>query len=525
MLASMTPVRLTLSARQRRILVGLALPVLVGVSGAWLGLLAFARTTVPMGPFQVELDAVPGLGQTDIALPPLGRVSADTHLSPLHLSAVLTEVDVRQLQTLIADRGLDGVAQGLEAEAIHRIWPFLLRAVGVALAGALGVALIVYRLRRREVRIAMLAALVAVGGSGTLAIATFDARAFLQPTYSGTLALAPQLFGPLDSTVERVDYFRGQLRAIVGGASSAYAAITANPLGRGNEVRVLHISDLHLSPLGFDFAQELARSFDVDAVLDTGDVTSFGTPAENVVASFIPAFQAPYVFVRGSHDSTGLQAAIARVPNAHVVDGSSALVAGLTIYGLGDPYFVEERGAPRSDEEIEALVRGVGSRIVADVEAMSRPPDIVVVHDDRMAEAAAGLVPLVASGHFHENTATVRDGTLFLRVGTTGGAGPTGGFQADGQQISLSAEILYFRPATVAEPAELIAWDVIQQDTASGDLTVERHVVTQEFGTLSPSPPASPSPGASLSPGESLPPDESLSPGESFTTAPATSAP
>jgi predicted MPP superfamily phosphohydrolase len=486
-MASMRPV---LPPRLRRALVAVVLPILVGIAGAWIGLLAAGRTTVPMGPFQVELDAVPGRGQTDISLPPLGRVSADTHLAPVHLSATLIEVDVKQLQQLIADEGLDGVATSMEQEATHRIWPFLLRALGVSLAGALAVALLVYRGHRREVRIAMLAALVAVGGSGAVGVATFDPNAFLQPTYSGTLALAPQVFGPLNSTVERVDYFRDQLRAIVGGASSAYTAISNNPLGRGDEIRVLHISDIHLSPLGFDFAQELARGFDVDAVLDTGDVTSFGTPAENIVTSFIPAFQVPYVFVRGSHDSIGLQRAIAGVPNAHVVDGSTISVAGLTIYGLGDPYFVEERGAPQTDAAIEDLVRSVEPRVASDVSALGQPPDIVAVHDDRMAEEAAGLVPLVASGHFHENTATVHDGTLFLRVGTTGGAGPTGGFQAAGPQIPLSAEVLYFRPASGSEPARLIAWDVIQQDTGSGDLTVERHVVTSEFGALTPSPAA-----------------------------------
>ena len=475
---------------------GFVLPAVVGIAGAAGGLQAFARTTVPMGPFDVQLDAVAGHGRTDIALPPLGLVSADTHTAPVHLSATLTDVDVKELQTLIGDEGLDGVAQNLEDQAVHRIWPFLLRAFGVALAGALVAALVAYRGRRREVRIAMLAALVAVGGSGALAIATFDPSAFLQPTYSGTLALAPQVFGPLGSTVERVDYFRDQLRAIVGGASSAYSAISANPLGRGGEIRILHISDIHLSPLGFDFAQELAKGFDVDLVLDTGDITSFGTPAENVVASFIPAFQRPYVFVRGSHDSISLQQAIARVPNAEVVDGTAVTVKGITIYGLGDPYFVEQRGAPQTDAAIEELVRSVGPRLVADVTAMATPPDIVAVHDDRMAEDAAGLVPLVASGHFHENSATVPDGTLFLRVGTTGGAGPTGGFQADGQQIPLSAEVLYFRPASAGAPPTLLGWDVIQQNTGSGDLTVERHVLAQEFGALTPSPAAATSSGS-----------------------------
>jgi len=31
------------------------------------------------------------------------------------------------------------------------------------------------------------------------------------------------------------------------------------------------------------FAVEIARAFDVDFVADTGDLTSFGTPVENLV--------------------------------------------------------------------------------------------------------------------------------------------------------------------------------------------------------------------------------------------------
>jgi hypothetical protein len=183
-------------------------------------------------------------------------------------------------------------------------------------------------------------------GTSSSASVTVDMRQRLvvltSPTKAATYEMPPSLTFQADTllssgTVQRVDYFRDQLRAIVGGASSAYAAISANPLGRGDEIRVLHISDLHLSTLGFDFAQELARGFDVDLVLDTGDITSFGTPAENVVTTFVPAFQRPYVFVRGSHDSASLQRAIARVPDAQVVDGDAVTVAGLTIYGLGDP--------------------------------------------------------------------------------------------------------------------------------------------------------------------------------------------
>ena len=71
-----------------------------------------------------------------------------------------------------------------------------------------------------------------------------------------------------------------------------------------------------------------------------------------------------------------------------------------------------------------ALVEAAAERVTADVSALAEPPDIVLVHDDRMAAGVAGTVPLVLSGHFHDNRDEVIDGTVFLRVGSTGGAGP-----------------------------------------------------------------------------------------------------
>ncbi len=95
-----------------------------------------------------------------------------------------------------------------------------------------------------------------------------------------------------------------------------------------------------------------------------------------------------------------------------------------------------------------------------------------------MAEAVAGRVPLVISGHFHETTATVRNGTLFLRIGTTGGSG-AGIFR--GLDIPFSAEVLYF---SRGPDPELIAYDVIEQLPESGSLTVQRVTVSVEFGDL-----------------------------------------
>jgi Icc-related predicted phosphoesterase len=242
---------------------------------------------------------------------------------------------------------------------------------------------------------------------------------------------------------------------------------------------------MHLAPLGYQFAKQVARGFDVDFVIDTGDTTSYGTDAENFVTDVFRGFDKPIVWVRGNHDSMQLQSELQKIDNVHVLDGATVEVDGLRIYGLGHPV-PPSITREISDEDFEAAARSVDARVVEDVEAMG-PIDIIAVHDDRMAEGAAGLVPLVLSGHFHEQSTRVIAGTLFIRAGTTG-ASAFGTFETD-EGIPLSAEVLYFEPGT---PPRLVAYDLIEQSPKTGTLTVSRVVVQEEFGELTPSPEPTP---------------------------------
>ena len=470
------------------------LACVVGLVGAWLGLALLARETVPMGPFRVELDVGFGRGETVLGLPPFGALTADTHLSPLHLSATLQDVGVQRLTDVVNDEGIDGLVSDIERDARGSVRTLALRAQLAATIGGTVLAALVYRRRWHLIATGGAAALLAVAVCEVLLLATFQPAAFSEPTYSGSLALAPQLIGPVSEATSRIEDLRAGLEQIVDGTVRAYTSLQATPPA-DDAIRVLHISDIHASPLGMDFAQDVARGFDVDFVIDTGDLTSFGTPVENLIATEIPAFGRPYVFIRGSHDSIALQEAVAKEPNAIVLDGREKTIDGLTVYGLGHPAFTPARGAPVDAEDFAALARSAGPVIAADLESAPDPVDVVAVHDDRMAEAVAGQVPLVISGHFHENSATVRNGTLFLRVGTTGGSG-AGIFR--GLDIPFSAEVLYF---SRGPDPEVIAYDVIEQLAESGSLTVQRVTVSVEFGdlVLTPTPTPTPTPSASPS--------------------------
>jgi predicted phosphodiesterase len=468
----------------------LALALVVGLAGAWIGMALFARTTVPIGPFRVELDAGFGKGETVLGLPPFGALMADTHVSPLHLSATLRDVGVERLTEAVNDQGIEGLVADVEADALERARGLAVRIVLVGGVGALVLALLVFRDRWLHVGSAFLSAVVAIVACEVVMLATFRPAAFAEPTYSGTLALAPEFIGPAREAGDRIEDLRAGLEQVVDGAVRAYTTLQAAPL-RDDTIRVLHISDIHASPLGMDFAREVARGFGVDFVIDTGDITSFATPVENLIVSRIPGFDRPYVFVRGSHDSVELQGEIGRLSNGVVLDGRAQTVRGLTVYGLGHPAFTPARGVSVDDEAFAELARSAGPEIAADLEAIEQPVEVVAVHDDRMAEAVAGRVPLVLSGHFHENKATVVDGTLFLRVGTTGGSGA--GIFRGLEGIPFAAEVLYF---SIEEEPRLIAYDLIEQLPESGSLTVQRVTIAEEFGelVLTPSPTATGSP-------------------------------
>jgi predicted MPP superfamily phosphohydrolase len=481
-----------ISRRHLRRSAGLAATVVVGLAGAWAGMSALGRHSVALGPFRVQVSSGFGRGVTDISLPPLGRLSADTHVAPLRFTASLQDVEVGELADTVSSRGIDHLVDQVQAEASQEVRPYALRLLAAAVTGSLALGLLVFRTRWRSIAVAALASLVTVGGSEAVAWQTYRPAAFLSPTFSGSLSLAPELIGPARTAIDRIDEVRAELSRVLAGATRVYASINAGPLGLGNEIRVLHVSDLHLSPLGAGFTRQVAQAFDVEFIVDTGDLTSFGTPAEQIFLSEIASIHLPYVFVRGNHDSMAIEDALRRIPGVVVLDGVTRGVGGLNIYGRGHPVFTPDRIAALDDEEIADALAEEGVQVAADVSA-GEPPALVAVHDDRMAEQAAGLVPLILSGHFHEPSARVINGTLFLRVGSTGGAGANVFTQEGG--VSLSAEILYFDRAG---EHQLVAYDLIEQSPESGSLVVQRHLVAAEFGPLEPSP--SPSPTLSPTP-------------------------
>ena len=125
----------------------LLLAVVIGFAGIWLGLILLSGRNVEMGPFRVRLTAVYGRGLTDIDLPPLGRITANTHRGPLRFTATLQEVSLPALTRDLGREGPDGLVSEVQHDALASLGSYAAWAFGAAMLGAFALSLLVFRLR------------------------------------------------------------------------------------------------------------------------------------------------------------------------------------------------------------------------------------------------------------------------------------------------------------------------------------------------------------------------------------------
>ncbi len=301
--------------------------VLVALTGAAIGWALAPATHAQVGPLSVEIEtSVLGDHPAVIDLPPIGEVAFDTHAGPLGVRASVVSVDAAAAEKVLrSPGGLTAIAES----ASDAVRGGVLRAVAAsAFCSIVGAALstfVVYRRRRRGAQGAAIAAapLVVVAIVATF---TFDPAALEQPKFTGLLSRAPYLAGEGRAVVDRLESYRSGVADMVRSVTTLYTATDELPVfdqGAG-VTTVLHVSDIHLNPQGLDLAEQLVDQFSVDVVVDTGDITTWGSDAESGTLNRIRTLGVPYVFVRGNHDSQATQAAVAAQPNGIVLDGDDA---------------------------------------------------------------------------------------------------------------------------------------------------------------------------------------------------------
>jgi predicted phosphodiesterase len=400
-----------------------------------------------------------------VGLPPLGAISARTHGSPLALEARIDRVDVERLQRLLA-AGDPGAR--LRHDVAVDLRPFIRRFAVTTLLVSLLVGAVAGAIITRRRWPGALAA----GGGAVVAVAilltwtwrSYDQTAFEDPRFEGALQSAPDILRTVRRHVRSFEDVRGRVDALSRQVANLYESAAAVPTDDADDVAILHVSDVHLNPLGLEVASQLAQRFKVVAVLDTGDLTSFGFPIEARIGGLLSRMPVPYYFVPGNHDSTAVRQALAAVPDVTLVDGRTVDIGGVRVLGIGDPTFTADNKV--SADEAAAVKRREAAT-VADKVAAERP-DVLAVHDPILGAKAGGEVPLVVAGHLHRRTAAARDGTRFLTVGTTGASG-LGSFTVT-SQLAYEAEVLHFTGG------RLTAVDYVSLKGVGGSFRVDRQV-------------------------------------------------
>ncbi|MEZ5383467.1 MAG: metallophosphoesterase family protein [Microthrixaceae bacterium] len=418
-----------------------------------------------VGPGSVQIGFWPAeAGHTTLGLPPLGRASAPTHRGPVEVRMELRSIDVPALigtdgriDPLSLRRSIDDDARGALIAAVVRF------GIVAALVGAVAAAALPWRRRSSVALGAVVGGLLAVLLAAS-ALPGFDGERFDELTYEGPLDASRQM-------VQSISTAEGPLGQRVGALTNRlaglYSATLTQSLGdTEGEVVVLHVSDLHLNPIGAQLARRLAVAFEVDAVVDTGDTTSFGTSFEGVYAEALADFPVPYLFVAGNHDSNPNRRAIKATPGVTALHNTVVDIEGVRIAGFDDPVITTADPVPK--DQREATEHAAAPEVA---ELLQREqPDVLAVHNPVILRDLVGQVPLAIAGHRHQSELGARKGTVVWGVGSTGATG-LGSLLVE-NDLPATAALLRFRDG------ELVAIDDLEVVGTAGDLVIRRRVIT-----------------------------------------------
>ncbi|MDQ0794989.1 metallophosphoesterase [Streptomyces sp. B1I3] len=464
----------------------------VVVLGAWLGLLTVGSVRTPVGPMDTTMTLRPSLnGGTKINVSPLGALELDSHIAPVRLDVDVDQLDPERSQALVKHpERLSGLQDEVTEDVAAGTQELAVRSCVAVVSGATALGLAVYRRPRRALAAGGLA-FALLAASGVSAYATWNPKSVLEPKFSGLLSSAPSVVGDARSIVTEFDVYQQELARLVTNVTKLYDATSTLPVYQPDPatIRVLHVSDIHLNPASWHIISSLVEQYEIDVIIDSGDTMDHGTAAENGFLDPVRDLGAPYVWVRGNHDSKVTQAHLKKLRNAHVLDGGSAVdVAGLRIAGTGDPQFTPDRSRPTGGKASEQLAGMRLASALRDQKRAGTPVDIAVAHDPNAARETDGTVPLVLAGHVHHRVNELLAlGTRLKVEGSTGG----GGLRAvqNDKPEKVRASVLYMDRST----RRLQAWDEI---TLGGlGLTtaeVSRHLPEENLASPSPSPTGSP---------------------------------
>lgn len=446
--------------------------VIMAVLGSMLFIQLFARLSFQYDSFSFTLNTNFNLsGGTIINIPPVGQLFLKTHHTPWQFIFTLDAIDFTKLEKQLNSLPIkEEWLSNLQQETLRAILKlFLLITITGLIGGFLTLRIMRIDPFTKQFRRGMLGSLIMILIFITTTVLTYDSNAVESPQYQGVLASAPWAMSLVTMGLDNIEIIGDNLKKISRDLPKLFkqAAQIKNIGNLQFDLAALHVSDIHNNPAAFEFISELVNNFKVEFIIDTGDLTDYGTPLEAEIIKQISKIKIPYIFVPGNHDSPLIINRLKKVPSVKVLEKGSLDVKGLQITGLADPASLSYNSdlAPEGDylKAADDLNQTVGE--------MEKAPDIAVVHNRELAKNIIGQIPLILHGHDHQYRLTTEAETVINDAGTTGAAGLRGLTE---EGVPYSATILYWKKDPSGK-MKLKALDSIKINGAIGKLTIERH--------------------------------------------------
>lgn len=438
------------------------------VFGALAGAFGFAVQPVvsgEVGPGTVVVDPGVRPGDTIVGVPPLGEILAQTHEGPLAFTARLDRINLEEASAVASGVDPGGVLRRqIESDLEPLLWQLARQSVLAAGVSGVVAALMLPRRRFAPMATVVVGAFGFVAVSGGVAVGTFDPRAFDEPRFEGALERAPDLVDSVQRHIDDVSVVEGRLAALADRIEGLYRSVEGESGPTPARTTLLHVSDLHSNPIGIELVEETAQRFDVVAIIDTGDLTSFGVDIEAAVSTRMARIDTPYYVVPGNHDHPSIRSALVDA-GVEVLDPGVVVIEGIRILGVGDPTFTADN--KMSTEERDARLARAGRtvrRLVAELR-----PDVVAVHNGRQLADAVGSFDIGLAGHVHEPGLEYVDGTAVVEAGSAGATG-VGALLTD-DDLPYQMQLLHF------EGTHLTAIDRLEFQGTEGAFQLERVLV------------------------------------------------
>ncbi len=446
--------------------------VIMAILGSMLFIQLFARLSFQYDSFSFSLKTnFNTSGGTIINVPPVGQLFLKTHQTPWQFIFSLDAIDFTKLEKQLNSMPVkEQWLKTLERETLQAILKLFLLIILTGLIGGF-LTLQVLRIKpfTKHFYYVMLGPLVLILVFIATTVLTYDSDAIERPQYQGVLASAPWAMNLVTMGLDNIEVIGDNLKKISRDLPMLFkqAAQIKNIGDLQFDLAALHVSDIHNNPAAFEFISELVNNFKIELIIDTGDLTDYGTPLEAEIVNQISKIKIPYIFVPGNHDSPLINNRLKKAPFVRVLEKGSIKIKGLTIFGQADPASQSYNSDLAPEEEYTKAAESLKQTI----RNMATTPDLIIVHNRKLVEDLIGKVPLILHGHDHQYRFTIEEKTVINDAGTTGAAGIRGLTE---EGVPYSATILYWKKNSDGA-MNLKALDSIKINGAVGKLTIERH--------------------------------------------------